>query len=55
MQEGQQFHRLAQQHLLGIPTDKLEKLANTPNLEKWWENFLGFSQNKSDRSDRSVS
>ena len=44
MQEGQQFHRLAQQHLLGIPTDKLGKLANTPNLERWWENFLAFSQ-----------
>ena len=44
MLEGQQFHRLAQQHLLGIPTDKLGKLANTPNLERWWENFLAFSQ-----------
>jgi len=43
-QEGQYFHRLAQQHLLGIPTEKLEKLANTPNLQGWWENFLGFSQ-----------
>ena len=42
--EGQYFHRLAQQHLLGIPSDKLERLANTPNLQKWWENFLTFSQ-----------
>ena len=40
MQEGQGFHRLAQQHLLGIPTDKLGKLANTPNLKRWWENFI---------------
>ena len=40
IQEGQQFHRLAQQHLLCIPTDKLEKMANTPNLERWWENFI---------------
>ena len=40
LQEGQNFHRLAQQYLLGIPTEKLAKLANTPNLQKWWENFV---------------
>jgi CRISPR/Cas system-associated exonuclease Cas4 (RecB family) len=39
-QEGQYFHRLAQQYMLGIPTEKLAPLANTPNLERWWENFL---------------
>ena len=44
LQEGQNFHRLAQQYLLGIPTDKLAKLANTPNLQRWWENFLSFGQ-----------
>jgi CRISPR/Cas system-associated exonuclease Cas4 (RecB family) len=38
--EGQHFHRLAQQYLLGIPTEKLERLANTPNLQRWWENFI---------------
>lgn len=42
--EGQFFHRLAQQHVLGIPTEKLAKLANTPNLGRWWENFLSFRQ-----------
>ena len=44
LQEGQNFHRLAQQYLLGIPADKLAKLANTPNLRVWWENFLSFGQ-----------
>lgn len=43
-QEGQFFHRLAQQHVLGIPAEKLAKLANTPNLGRWWESFLSFSQ-----------
>ena len=43
-QEGQYFHRLAQQYLLGIPTEKLARLANTPNLQGWWENFLAFGQ-----------
>lgn len=38
-QEGQDFHRLAQQYLLGIPTEKLERMANTPDLQRWWENF----------------
>jgi CRISPR/Cas system-associated exonuclease Cas4 (RecB family) len=40
MQEGQGFHRLAQQYLLGIPNEKLAPLANTPNLSRWWENFI---------------
>ncbi len=43
-QEGQQFHRLIQQSLIGIPTKNLTKLANTPNLARWWENFLRFRQ-----------
>ena len=38
-QEGQLFHRLVQQHLLGLPAAKLVELANTPNLERWWKNF----------------
>jgi CRISPR/Cas system-associated exonuclease Cas4 (RecB family) len=39
-QEGQYFHRLAQQYLLGIPAEKLARLANTSDLERWWENFI---------------
>lgn len=39
-QEGEYFHRLVQQSLLGLPDDKLARLANTPNLARWWENFL---------------
>ena len=40
LQEGQHFHRLAQQYLLGNPAEKLEKMANSPNLARWWENFI---------------
>jgi predicted RecB family nuclease len=43
-QEGEYFHRLVQQHLLGIPADKLARLANTPNLQHWWENYLAHFQ-----------
>jgi len=41
-QEGQIFHRLVQQHLLGLPVQKLEELANTPNLVRWWKSWLAF-------------
>lgn len=38
-QEGEYFHRLLQQHFIGIPENKLARLANTPNLQRWWANF----------------
>jgi hypothetical protein len=38
-QEGEYFHRLVQQHLIGIPAEQIAKFANTPNLQRWWENF----------------
>ncbi len=37
--EGEFFHRLAQQYLIGIPSEQVSRLANTPNLQRWWENF----------------
>jgi len=39
-QEGEFFHRLVQQYLIGIPKEQISKLANTSNLQRWWENFL---------------
>lgn len=41
--EGEFFHRLVQQYLVGIPSEQVSKLANTPNLQRWWENFLANS------------
>jgi CRISPR/Cas system-associated exonuclease Cas4 (RecB family) len=38
-QEGEYFHRLVQQYLIGIPADQIARFANTPNLQRWWENF----------------
>lgn len=38
-QEGEYFHRLVQQHLIGIPAEQIAKFANTSNLQRWWENF----------------
>ncbi len=39
-QEGQLFHRMIQQHLIGLPAEKLARLANTADLERWWENYI---------------
>ena len=39
-QEGEYFHRLVQQYLIGIPGEQIAKLANTVNLQRWWESFL---------------
>jgi len=39
-QEGEYFHRLVQQYLIGIPAEQISKLANSANLQRWWENFL---------------
>src|SRR5689334_910809 len=38
--EGQQFHRIVQQSLIGLPAEKLTRMANTPDLSRWWNNFL---------------
>src|SRR5512145_354174 len=38
-QEGEYFHRLLQQHLIGIPAEQIARFANTPNLQRWWSNF----------------
>lgn len=41
MQRGALFHRLIQQHLLGIPVDQLTPLAQENDLNRWWQNYLG--------------
>lgn len=38
-QEGQLFHRLVQQHIIGIPADRLTRLASTPDLRRWWQKY----------------
>ena len=41
-QEGQLFHRMVQQHLVGLPVEKLTRLANSPDISRWWENYLNY-------------
>lgn len=42
--EGEYFHRLVQQYLIGIPAVQITKLANISNLLRWWDNFQAFAQ-----------
>ena len=37
--EGQVFHRLAHQALIGLPLNKIAPLVNTADLQKWWDQF----------------
>ena len=39
-QEGEYFHRLVQQYLIGILGEQITRLAHTANLQRWWANFL---------------
>ena len=41
--EGQQFHRLVHQYLIGLPAKKISTSANRSNYEhlpQWWNNFI---------------
>jgi len=39
MLAGQMFHRLAQQAILGLPPERLDRLAGREDLKRWWEHF----------------
>ncbi len=41
LRQGDRFHKLAQQRLLGLPAELLGRsLADDDELRRWWENFL---------------
>ncbi len=40
MQRGSQFHDLVRQHILGIPADRLTRLAQEEELYRWWQAYL---------------
>ncbi len=44
--QGEQFHRMVQQHLLGVPVERLSPMAEEAELARWWENYLRFSREK---------
>ena len=40
MQQGEHFHRLAQQFFLGLPDELLLSQTKDPDLTTWWQTFL---------------
>lgn len=41
VRQGARFHKLAQQHLLGLPPELLTRsLADDEELARWWANYL---------------
>lgn len=44
VREGEYFHRLVQQYFVGIPAEQVARRANTPNLQRWWQNFITSSE-----------
>jgi CRISPR/Cas system-associated exonuclease Cas4 (RecB family) len=43
--EGQLFHGMVQQYLVGLPVEKLTRLANSVDLSRWWGNYLSHDFN----------
>lgn len=37
--EGSLFHRMVQQHLIGLPAEKLSSQAQSENLSRWWDAY----------------
>jgi hypothetical protein len=44
LQQGERFHRLAQQYWLGVPAERLEALIHEAELQAWWEQFIRFAR-----------
>lgn len=44
-QEGSLFHRMVQQNIIGIPTEKLAVMAQSDNLSKWWDAYIQHAPN----------
>lgn len=44
MQQGARFHRIVQQHMMGLPVERLAPMAQEEDLSRWWQNYLHFSQ-----------
>lgn len=36
---GSLFHRMIHQHILGVPLERLGRMASDPDLQVWWSNY----------------
>ena len=44
-QEGTLFHRMVQQQIIGVPAEKIGKLAQSDNLSRWWAAYQQHAPN----------
>jgi len=42
LRQGALFHRMVQQHQLGVPLERLAQLINDDDLSRWWVNYTRF-------------
>jgi CRISPR/Cas system-associated exonuclease Cas4 (RecB family) len=45
LQLGAQFHRMIQQHLIGLDSEHLSRMTQDADLQRWWQNYLRFAEN----------
>jgi hypothetical protein len=43
LQQGALFHLMVQQHLLGVPAERLTAMARDEDLARWWQNYVDAS------------
>ena len=43
--EGSLFHRMVQQHIIGVPAEKIGRLAQSENLSRWWAAYEQYAPN----------
>lgn len=39
---GQAFHQMVQQHLMGVPEERITALIREPELATWWNNYRAY-------------
>jgi hypothetical protein len=44
MLAGELFHRMVQQHLLGIPAERLAEMSQSEDLRRWWGNYRAHAE-----------
>jgi len=42
VQHGMAFHRMVQQHILGLPEDALSRMAGNGDLARWWAAYRAY-------------
>ena len=48
MRQGADFHRMLQQHALGLPRERLEAFLHDPDLLRWWVSYTGCLSDRAD-------